>query len=495
MEEYKDSRFDDSKRQQDFVEAYKVIYLSEFLSGKQKEPLAYKTDYQLFVLRHWTSFYNQMRKSNINLEVLLTRLVQDIMIKEIQNHIRTLPITDAKPINNFILGTTDEPLITLSTPKDTGITLINTNQLIEDEFMRYFIIKDIYHELDLRYRNIEFNTRAFNGYNGYIAIKNHILQIFRPEIAEKNKNYSAIEQNAIVSETLGILKAISNHSGPPIDLLDTQKIELKREMISDLENKSPDIAFGYYRVANTDGKDYKVAKETELVDAIIKEKANEIQGTPIAQVLQFEYREDGTPKTLEEIIQDQEQELANPEAKPNPPVGPAKQVERIKLRMQIMMQRATQCNRQIDCYNLIRDFIQRYYEILKDDELLGQKLPENPVLYCKTTNMAKKMVYYNEETEAGIEKARFCIGIEDMIESMSRNPNTKEKYTELLEKTIHSSEYREFARRRVEADLKAMYELYRDVSKGVSPFDQAQFDKFSYSNREDIKIYEEQQPE
>ena len=411
----KDKVFENPEEQKDFLNAYKLVYLSELLKKKQRDPSATPPDYALFIIMQMENFDRKSLYSDvvIHYSTLLMRLAQDIIIKENQRQLTTYKVIEGK---------NDDKLVVLNHPGQqfhhTGgsstseLQIINmcTEGLLSKNKLARFFIKTMYHELDHQDRERESNKVGFHDYIGLKCVKSMLLWNYEKSIQTANYHNLIHEKSANLSGCAAAIRVCKEFSAGK----DPEEIEKTIDEIVEDEKSNLDKVVGSkINIKNPDTNTWEELSDIQAYDNIVLKK-NRTMGSAIWQILQFEYHEDGTPKKLEEIIQDQEDELSGQKKMY---VGPIKSAERAKIKFQTMIERAMYTGEEEKCLRLINEFAMSHQELFENDRVLGQVYaPET----LKEDLKAKKEEALREGTQEGIQDAIFIHVMEGMVERISQ---------------------------------------------------------------------------
>ena len=422
-EEYTNAPLTNSQMQKRFLDVYKTIYLYELLSGKQRDPDSITSDCALFVLSQMDSF-----KSNptIDTEILSLRAMQDLMIKENaqrRGNSSATSIDELVVLNNHIVGKHQNELAGANS--DLDIIEICPEHLITKSSLGQ--INAAMHELDhILKENKGMGCIDFMGYK----VRKVSMLLFYKQIDGANNYYNLYtEKSAQLAGFAAEIRALDKFPlGENADEIKQNLIEEEIEILKQsLDSK---ISF-----ENPETNQWEDISEVQIADQFVLKKHDELstQYPAIWDTLKFEYRDDGTPKTLQEIIYDQEKAT----------IGPKSSLDRAKIKMQIMMERALATGKEEECLKLINDFVLNHQELFKDDDLLNGTM--NPSTFLK--EYQKKVYnYLSTGDEKGIQDAQFAFALGKLMIPIRNKYGFRDEMFEFLirrsyEKSVKAEKY------------------------------------------------------
>ena len=366
-----DKKFDDSAQQLEFFELYQSLYVYELVSGKQREPNPYLNYFELFILRQLDSFKNQSKKTNINIEKLSMRAIQSTLIKEVS---RIISKEDEKVDAPLVMRYDKE----IEFAEAEAVTLLDLDIIgvVRDVSTRenasIKAISVIYHEMDHYTKSKLQEAGVFSAFEDYKVFKHMFAGLRDESIGILNYGNSYHEVNAYCTGWMAILHALKQV--PTTRVEDPEIVQNKNNQISKIYThlkSTIDNKLRWY-----DKQDGTVKSDTDVlvIDRVYREEVAKAGGKKISPIFDFEYHDDGSPKTLAEIIRDQKRELETGEL--NPPCGPKDPANRAIFRFQIMMERAMAMHQEKQCYLRIKEFMEEHKEIFQDTDLFKIDFPK-----------------------------------------------------------------------------------------------------------------------
>ena len=390
--DYTNAPLTNPQMQKRFLDAYKTIYLYELLSGEQRKPDSITSDCALFVLSQIDNF-----KSNptIDTEILSLRAMQDLIIKENaqrRENSSAMSIDELVVLNNHLVGKYQSELA--GAKSDLDVIEICPEQLIKKSSLTQ--INAAIHELDHILK--ENKGMGCIDFMGYKVRKVGMLLLFK-QIDGANNYYNLYtEKSARLAGSAAEIRALAKFPlGKNVDKIKQSLIQKEIDILKQsLDSK---ILF-----ENPETNQWEEISEVQIADQFVLEKHDELstQYPAIWDTLKLEYRDDGTPKTLQEILYDQEKAT----------IGPKSSLDRAKIKMQIMMERALATGKEEECLKLINDFVLNHQELFKDDDLLNGTM--NPSTFLKEYQK-KAYKYLSSGDEQGIQDAQFAFALGKLI--------------------------------------------------------------------------------
>jgi hypothetical protein len=409
--EYTDRRLDDPEIKNEFLEAYQLVYMYELLTGKQKEDGAFSNDFNLFLVRQF--YLLDGNSKDLNIYRIMPRIYQDFVVKEYKKSRKSsepdklIVINNPDSAFNNALGTSYG---------DYGIISSALSKLFAKEGM---VLSVGAHEVDHQIKMDESRSKKFRDFGSYKVIKSKLLTLLNKSVAITNYRNLYHEISANLAEKAIIIRTLKQFTAG----VSPDKIDEAIDRIVDQEMDFLNSSIG--SMIKSQGKNNTWHQESDIknYDRVVLEKQQKIKRNykDSWSVLQLEYKEDGIPKSLNEIIQDQEEELAS--GVNNPDVGPTEIVERTKIRFQIMIERAIDSGKEEECLRLINNYIMEHQDLLKDDATLGQNYDQSTILLQLDSQIRQ---YLREGSEEGIQDAIFVHRLKNMVERI----NQKHKFSE-----------------------------------------------------------------
>ncbi len=411
-QKYKDEKLEDPAIQEEFFKAYQLVYVYELLTGKQRDEDAFSTDVDIFISRQ---FFSQGRKGQyIGIGMVLPRVFQDLVVKEYQR--QKAQMGESK--NNLLVLNNPDPYNDTAAGYSYSNLSIIASLIKVESYGDTGLIEIAAHEIDHQIKMDENDCVAFHNFSGYKAVKSQVLSHLSASVSIANYSNLYHEVSAKLAGKSAAIRAINSFG---VGESPEKKDEVIERLVS-AELKCLDSSIGSTIKSQT-GKTWSEESDIKNYDRIIIEKQRilKIKYKNYWKVLQFEYKDDGKPKSLSEIIQDQEEELKS--GVNNPDVGPKEDVERTKIRFQIMIERAMDIGKEEECLRLINAFILAHQDLFKDDPVLGKNYNSTNV----TSEFdAQIRQYLREGSEEGIQNAEFTHRIKKLVERV----NKKHRFSE-----------------------------------------------------------------
>ena len=362
---YSLQKLDTPAEQAEFEEAYKMLYVYELVSGKQREITPYSNYFDLFLFRNISNFRNLSHATNINVERFALRAIQNTIVKEVRKELNEGKDKLDPPLvmrieRDFILhgglagAIIDYDLIDVSP------------EIICTEMHHKDFAGSVYHEMDHFTKAKKEEKEIVSSYDEYKVYKSYYGMKKDLSINAGNYENAYHEVNAYCISALAEIRLLRMFPAGENDAEIQKKIDAKIAEIKGYLKSTIDNKLQYY---DENTRSWKSDTDVSVFDRVYKKVANKRE----APIFDFEYHDDGTPKELFEIIMDQQRELETGEL--DPKCGPEKSTERAKLRFQIMMERAMETHQEKMCYLMIRDFVKMHKEEFKEDDLFKIDLP------------------------------------------------------------------------------------------------------------------------
>ena len=362
---YSLQKLDTPAEQAEFEEAYKMLYVYELVSGRQREITPYSNYFDLFLFRNISNFRNLSHATNINVERFALRAIQNTIVKEVRKELNEGKDKLDPPLimrieRDFILhgglagAIIDYDLIDVSP------------EIICTEMHHKDFAGSVYHEMDHFTKAKKEEKEIVSSYDEYKVYKSYYGMRNDLSINAGNYENAYHEVNAYCISALAEIRLLRMFSAGENDAEIQKKIDAKIAEIKGYLKSTIDNKLQYY---DENTRSWKSDTDVSVFDRVYKKVANKRE----APIFDFEYHDDGTPKELFEIIMDQQREQETGEL--HPECGPEKSTERAKLRFQIMMERAMETHQEKMCYLMIRDFVKMHKEEFKEDDLFKIDLP------------------------------------------------------------------------------------------------------------------------
>ena len=362
---YSLQKLDTPAEQAEFEEAYKMLYVYELVSGKQREITPYSNYFDLFLFRNISNFRNLSHATNINVERFALRAIQNTIVKEVRKELNEGKDKLDPPLimrieRDFILhgglagAIIDYDLIDVSP------------EIICTEMHHKDFAGSVYHEMDHFTKAKKEEKEIVSSYDEYKVYKSYYGMKKDLSINAGNYENAYHEVNAYCISALAEIRLLRMFSVGENDAEIQKKIDAKIAEIKGYLKSTIDNKLQYY---DENTRSWKSDTDVSVFDRVYKKVANKRE----APIFDFEYHDDGTPKELFEIIMDQQRELETGEL--DPKCGPEEPTERAKLRFQIMMERAMETHQEKMCYLMIRDFVKMQKDEFRKDDLFKIDLP------------------------------------------------------------------------------------------------------------------------
>lgn len=406
----------DPQTQKELIDAYKTVFIYELLAGKQREPDASSSETTLFIIDQLDSIEAANSEENqININTLILRTAQELLIKENAKQIADWPINekdDLVVVGNSFDGKHNFKLASA----DMGIRTI---EICQEEFVDR--AKDIaspisslllgasFHELDHFVKESASLKIGFNDFSGYKVGKGFLLMALNQSVQSDNYDNLYLEISAQLAGRAAQIRALrqiyNGENIPQENEKITQLVDQQKETLKNTINP-------VYSNKNTKTKRWEDTSEVKLIDQIVLEFHDQIaKDHPIQwESLKFEYHNDGTAKSLKEIINDQEEELKTCGKRLS--TGPKSDVERAKARFQIMMERAIDTGKEEECVKLINEFVMQHTELFKDENVFKSF---NPKMFDEELD-ARITENLKNGTEEGLQNALFLQVLDKVLE-------------------------------------------------------------------------------
>ena len=418
IEKYKDKPFTDVQEQKDFLNAYKQVYLSELLGKNQRDHSAISPDCALFILRQMQHFTKNSVETQVYSNTLMKRTAQEIIVKEnIKQLLNLKVIKDKKHDKLVVLNHPNQQFHHSGGSSFSRLRIINvcTENLFGKDSAMY-IIETAYHELDHQDRDRESRSVGIHDYIGYKCAKSKLLWDYGESISIANYYNMYHEISAFLAGNAAKIRTYKQYPAGETP----EKIEENIDRIVDVELKFIEDAMGTsFKTQDSNTEQWVEQSDIQAYDDIVLQRNKYINYT-LWRMLRFEYNEDGTPKTLEQIIQDQEDDL---QSEYNPNFDTTTKEENAKIRFQIMIERAMYTGEEEKCIRLINKFVMDHQELFEKDHILGQNYNPDTI---KEDLKTRKREVLKEGTPEGIQDAIFIHILGNMIERISQ----KHKFTD-----------------------------------------------------------------
>ena len=362
---YSLQKLDTPAEQAEFEEAYKMLYVYELVSGRQREITPYSNYFDLFLFRNISNFRNLSHATNINVERFALRAIQNTIVKEVRKELNEGKDKLDPPLimrieRDFMLhgglagAIIDYDLIDVSP------------EIICTEMHNKDFAGTVYHEMDHFTKAKKEEKEIVSSYDEYKVYKSYYGMKNDLSINAGNYENAYHEVNAYCISALAEIRLLRMFSVGENDAEIQKKIDAKIAEIKGYLKSTIDNKLQYY---DENTRSWKSDTDVSVFDRVYKKVANKRE----APIFDFEYHDDGTPKELFEIIMDQQRELETGEL--DPKCGPEESTERAKLRFQIMMERAMETHQEKMCYLMIRDFVKMQKDEFRKDDLFKIDLP------------------------------------------------------------------------------------------------------------------------
>lgn len=403
--DHQNEKITDDETLKKFAEAYKKIYIYELLYGKNADSSLVIDDESLFVLMQSEAFMSCTDSEKIMPELLIKRAIQDFTIKKSRDEFnekfngtvrsRALPVIeeDAQYADNR-LGAALGPaqLVSISIPIQNGD-----------------VVSTICHEIEHVIEDGQLMRGECNDFDAYAAIQDNVaLSRLGTKASIKIQSVHK-ESRAEIMGYLGQLQAMKLF---PVEKKFEEKVVSEKAIVSKLLTHMETLMKSTVTIQK-DGKNYTY-KSTSINDAVAKDIAKKegFNSKEKANFL-FEYKKDGTPKTFEEILQDQEFEMEIPKAYITSrgfPFGPQTMQERLNFRMKIMLRRAIAEQKEEEFTKAMNEFLKKHYAELSSDPLFKIGFPEEK--FPDETQAAKSLVtFLNAENRNAFANAETLVGV------------------------------------------------------------------------------------
>ena len=411
-QKYKDEKIEDPAITEEFFKAYQLVYVYELLTGKQRDDEAFSNDINRFICRQ---FFSQDRKGPyIGIGKVLPRVFQDLVVKEYQRQ----KVQMGESQNNLLVLNNPDPYNDIAAGYSYSNLSIIASLIKVESYSDTGLIEIAAHEIDHQLKMGENDCVAFHDFSGYKTVKSQVLSHLSESVSIANYSNLYHEVSANLAGKSAAIRAINSFG---VGESPEKKDEVIERFVS-AELKCLDSSIGSTIKSQT-GETWSEESDIKNYDRIIieKQKVLKIKYKNYWKVLQFEYRDDGKPKSLSEIIQDQEEELKS--GVNNPDFGPKEDVERTKIRFQIMIERAMDIGKEEECLRLINAFILAHQDLFKDDQVLGKNYNSTNVTSEFDSQIRQ---YLREGSEEGIQNAEFTHRIKKLVERV----NKKHRFSE-----------------------------------------------------------------
>ena len=343
-------------------EAYKIVYLSELLSNNQANKESTPSLDSIFIVCQILYHNNLNQEANINADILLKRVLQKIVEKELQTQIDQANEQGAKIDNPIVVGEnfnvkSDETFGSLNPTKQVFEFSTEAAWILHDRPERF--IKVIFHEIDHFIKIEKQKNHICSNYLDYLVMKSQIITNAEP--AWRDHSYDTIfsEVMADCAGNMGMIRSVGQLLGSN----------------SAIDSAAREI----FKLFELTDRNYMIShmgrmRTVKIMDDIVARKEENKWGKNpenlALEILDFEYNKDGTPKTFEQILEEQQREIDG-EAN-NPEIGPDNIVDRTKFRMQIMMDRALSSEDRSErddekFLKLLKKFVSKNHDVLKGD--------------------------------------------------------------------------------------------------------------------------------
>jgi hypothetical protein len=405
ISDYKGEKITDAKTLERFAEAYQKVYVYELLYGKNADDSLVLDKETLFVLMQSEAYMTCKDFKKINPNLLIKRAIQDYTIKKSRDEFyekfngtvrsRVLPVIeeDAQYADNR-LGAAFGPaqLVSISIPIQNGD-----------------VVSTICHEIEHVIEDGQLMRGECNDFDAYAARQDNVA-LSRLGIRASVKIQSVHkESRAEIMGALGQLQAMKvllagKNSKKKVESEEAIALKILPHMMTLMKSTV---------VIQKDGKKYAY-KSTSINDAVAKDIAKkEGFNSKENDIYLFEYKKDGTPKTFEEILQDQEFEMdisKNYITSKGFPFGPQTVQDRLNLRMKIMLRRAIAEHKEEEFAKTMNDFLKKHYDELSADPLFkigfpGGKFPDEKqaaIALVTFLDAENRNAFGNAEALAGV---------------------------------------------------------------------------------------------
>ena len=409
---YKDEKIEEPAIKEEFFKAYQLVYVYELLTGKQRDDEAFSNDIDRFICRQFYAQERTLYFTRIN--KILPRVFQDFVVKEYQKQ----KPKSVESKNKLIVLNNPDPYNDNSAGRSYSNLGIIASSIRGGEYDDTALVEFGAHEIDHQIKMNEKDCVAFHDFSGYKAVKSQVLIHLSKSVSIANYSnlYHEISANlAGKSEAIRTIKSFGVGESQ-------EKKDKSIDRLVDGELKNLNSSVGTTIKSRTD-KTWNEESDIKNYDRILIERQRvlKIKYKNYWKVLQFEYKEDGTSKSLSEMIQDQEEELESGINYPD--VGPKEAVERAKIRFQIMIERAIDIGKEEECLRLINAFILAHQDLFKDDPVLGKNYNSTNVMSEFDSQIRQ---YLREGSEEGIQNAEFTHRIKKLLERV----NKKHRFSE-----------------------------------------------------------------
>ena len=370
-------------------EAYKIVYLSELLSNNQANKESTPSLDSIFIVCQILYHNNLNQEANINADILLKRVLQKIVEKELQTQIDQANEQGAKIDNPIVVGEnfnvkSDETFGSLNPTKQVFEFSTEAAWILHDRPERF--IKVIFHEIDHFIKIEKQKNHICSNYLDYLVMKSQIITNAEP--AWKKYSYDTIfsEVMADCAGNMGMIRSVGQLLGSN----------------SAIDSAAREI----FKLFELTDRNYMIShmgrmRTVKIMDDIVARKEENKWGKNpenlALEILDFEYNKDGTPKTYEQILEDQQREIDGESY--NPEIGPNNIIDRTKFRMQIMMDRVLaskeyESREDEKSLKLFKRFISKNYDVLKGDPIFDYFNKSNEI----KESTIRTMNYHRDET-------------------------------------------------------------------------------------------------
>lgn len=376
IDKYKSIPIDDKNAIKDYVNAYKMVFLKEFLSKNQDGAIHYSSDYSKFILTHMDNFADCGLFTPTNGITLFKRAACDYTMKDAKRQF-------VKEYGNSTL----DNVIFYANPDCyynncegaanyiNELSIVSLTDLLEiwckDSLS---IVSSITHEVN----HCSLQTYNFGnanlGFEAYMTYKTDLANEYRDYITNNNYDELYYELRANLAENEAQIDTLESFSVGYDSYEKGEKQRFLKMSIMDIYRES------LYNKLN-DGTQNRFA--VNIFDEVLKENSKDIgldvparisAKSKLAEIFLFEYHKDGTPKSLQEILEDQEKELHTGVLVPS--VGPQNKFERLKFRLNVMMYRAVAYNKQEEFVEITNNFLQKHHDELYQDDFFKEVCPD-----------------------------------------------------------------------------------------------------------------------
>ena len=376
IDKYRSIPIDDKNAIKEYVNAYKTVFLKEFLSKNQEGAKHYSSDYSKFILTHMDSFADCGLFTPTDGITLFKRAACDYTIKDAKRQF--VKEYGNSTLDNVIFYA--NPDCYYNNCKGTanymnGLSIVCLTDLLnrwcKDSLS---IVSLITHEVN----HCSLQTYNFGnanlGFEAYMTYKTDLANEYRDYITNNNYEDLYYELRANLAENEAQIATLESF---PVGYDSYKKGEKQRFLkisIMDIYRES------LYNKLN-DGTQKRFA--VNIFDEVLKENSKDIgldvparisKRSKLAEILLFDYHKDGTPKSLQEILEDQEKELDTGVFVPS--VGPQNKFERLKFRLNVMMYRAVAYNKQEEFVEITNNFLQKHHDELYQDDFFKEVCPD-----------------------------------------------------------------------------------------------------------------------